>query len=133
MQILSTEAAMTTRTFAPAGLTFAPAGLAGSVPYGRRLSVRQIFFAALALLFALGGANARSLRIVALGDSLTAGYGLPADAAFPVRLQAALKAKGFEVEMVNGGVSGDTSADLLARLDWTLGDGADAAIVEIGA
>ncbi len=124
---------MTTRTFAPAGLTFAPAGLAGSVPYGRRLSVRQIFFAALALLFALGGANARSLRIVALGDSLTAGYGLPADAAFPVRLQAALKAKGFEVEMVNGGVSGDTSADLLARLDWTLGDGADAAIVEIGA
>jgi acyl-CoA thioesterase I len=127
MQKLSTKAAMTTRSFAPAGL-------AGFAPYGLRLSVRQIFFAALALVFALSGAAvARPLRIVALGDSLTAGYGLPADAAFPVRLQAALKARGFDVEMVNGGVSGDTSAGLLARLDWALGDAADAAIVEIGA
>ncbi len=118
---------MTTRSFTPAGS-------AGMAPYRRRFSFRQIYFAALALLFALSeAASARPLRIVALGDSLTAGYGLAADAAFPVRLQAALKARGFDVEIVNGGVSGDTSAGLLARLDWTLGDGADAAIVEIGA
>ena len=118
---------MTTRSFTPAGS-------AGLATYGLRLSFRQIIFAALALLFGLSeAAGARPLRIVALGDSLTAGYGLAADAAFPARLQAALKAKGFDVEIVNGGVSGDTSADLLARLDWTLGDGADAAIVEIGA
>jgi acyl-CoA thioesterase-1 len=76
---------------------------------------------------------ARSLKIVALGDSLTAGYGLQADLAFPAVLQKALRDKGFDVELVNGGVSGDTSAGLLARLDWTLGDGADGAIVEIGA
>jgi len=76
---------------------------------------------------------AKPTRIVALGDSLTAGYGLPADAAFPVVLQKALREKGMDVEIVNGGVSGDTSAGLLARLDWMLGDGADAAIVEIGA
>jgi acyl-CoA thioesterase-1 len=127
MQILSTKAAMTTRSFTPAGS-------AGLATYGPRLSFRQIIFAALALLFGLSeAAGARPLRIVALGDSLTAGYGLAADAAFPARLQAALKAKGFDVEIVNGGVSGDTSADLLARLDWTLGDGADAAIIEIGA
>lgn len=76
---------------------------------------------------------AKTTRIVALGDSLTAGLGLPADQAFPVVLQKALRQNGFDVEIVNGGVSGDTSAGLLARLDWTLGDGADAAIVEIGA
>nr|WP_276556612.1 arylesterase [Rhodoblastus acidophilus] len=76
---------------------------------------------------------AKPTKIVALGDSLTAGYGLPADAAFPVVLQKALREKGMDVEIVNGGVSGDTSAGLLARLDWMLGDGADAAIVEIGA
>ncbi len=114
--------------------SFAPAGLAGFALNARRLPIRRFFFAALALICALGGsARARPLRIVALGDSLTAGYGLPADAAFPLRLQAALKARDFDVEIVNAGVSGDVSAGLLARLDGTLGDGADAAIVEIGA
>ena len=78
-------------------------------------------------------AMAKTTRIIALGDSLTAGHGLPADQAFPIVLQKALRQKGLDVEIVNGGVSGDTSAGLLARLDWTLGDGADAAIVEIGA
>ncbi|WP_374548101.1 arylesterase [Rhodoblastus sp.] len=78
-------------------------------------------------------AQAHPLRIVALGDSLTAGFGLPADQAFPAVLQNALKAKGYDVEIVNAGVSGDTSAGLLERLDWALGDGADGAIVEIGA
>lgn len=76
---------------------------------------------------------ARPLRLVAFGDSLTAGYMLPDADAFPVRLQAALKKQGRDVEVVNAGVSGDTSADGLARLDWSLGEGADAVILELGA
>ncbi len=69
-----------------------------------------------------------------LGDSLTAGYGLPADRAFPARLQAALRAAGLAVETVNAGVSGDTSAGGLARLDWALGDRPpEFALVELGA
>jgi acyl-CoA thioesterase I len=73
------------------------------------------------------------LRIVALGDSLTAGFGLPADAAFPVRLAAALKAKGIAVDIANAGVSGDTAANGLARLDWAVPDGTDGVIVALGA
>src|SRR5262245_12510952 len=75
----------------------------------------------------------RTVKIVALGDSLTAGYGLPGAEAFPARLERALKAKGHAVEIVNAGVSGDTASDGLARLDWSLPDGTDAAIVELGA
>jgi len=75
----------------------------------------------------------RPVKIVALGDSLTAGLGLPADATFPVRLQRALAGKGIAAEVVNAGVSGDTSADGLARLDWSVPDGTDAVILELGA
>ena len=71
--------------------------------------------------------------IFAFGDSLTAGYGLAAKDAFPVKLEAALKARGLDVRVVNGGVSGDTSAEGLARLDWSVPQQADAAIVEFGA
>ena len=78
-------------------------------------------------------AAARPLRLVAYGDSLMAGLGLAEADAFPAKLQAALKRQGRDVEVVNAGVSGDTSADGLARLDWTLGDGADAVILELGA
>jgi acyl-CoA thioesterase-1 len=60
------------------------------------------------------------VHVLALGDSLTAGYGLPSDQAFPVRLQAALKARGIDAVVDNAGVSGDTTAGGLARLDWTL-------------
>lgn len=67
------------------------------------------------------------------GDSLSAGYGLPHDEGFEVQLRQALAAHGHPVSIVDGAVSGDTSAGGLARLDWTLGDGADAAIVELGA
>ena len=81
----------------------------------------------------VGPAAARPIRLVAFGDSLMAGYSLPDADAFPTRLQAALKAQGRDVEVVNAGVSGDTSGDGLARLDWTLGDGADAVILELGA
>jgi acyl-CoA thioesterase-1 len=75
----------------------------------------------------------KPLRIVAFGDSLTAGLGLPADAAFPAQLQAALAAKGQAVEVVNAGVSGDTASGGLARLDWSVPDGIDAVILELGA
>jgi acyl-CoA thioesterase-1 len=87
------------------------------------------------LFLLLGGvaAAAETVRIVALGDSLTAGYGLDAEASFPVRLEAALKARGHDVAVINAGVSGDTSRGGLERLDWAVPDGTDAVIVELGA
>lgn len=75
----------------------------------------------------------RPIKIVALGDSLMAGYQLPGPDAFPARLERALKAKGLAVEVVNAGVSGDTSTGGLARLDWSVPDGTDAVILELGA
>src|SRR5690349_16173737 len=75
----------------------------------------------------------RPVKIVALGDSLTAGYGLSASDAFPPKLQRALKAKGIDVEIVNAGVSGDTATGGLERLDWAVAPGTDAVIVELGA
>ena len=71
--------------------------------------------------------------IVAFGDSLTAGLGLPEKDSFPAQLQRALKARGQEVKVVNAGVSGDTAAAGLARLDWAMPDDASAVIVELGA
>jgi acyl-CoA thioesterase-1 len=73
------------------------------------------------------------IHVVALGDSLTAGYGLSANDAFVPRLQSALAAKGIAVEIANAGVSGDTASDGLARLDWSVPQGTDAVIVELGA
>jgi acyl-CoA thioesterase-1 len=73
------------------------------------------------------------LKIVAFGDSLTAGYGLPAQEAFPARLERALKAKGHNVEIENAGVSGDTASGGLSRLEWSIADGTDAVLVELGA
>jgi acyl-CoA thioesterase I len=80
-----------------------------------------------------GGRADRPLKLLALGDSLTAGYGLPSDESFTARLQAALKADGMNVMVINGGVSGDTSAGGLARLDWLLADKPDFALIELGA
>lgn len=76
---------------------------------------------------------AKPIKMVVLGDSLSAGYGLPGTAAFPVRLQKALEAKGIKVEMTNAGVSGDTASGGRERLDWSVPDGTDAVIVELGA
>jgi acyl-CoA thioesterase-1 len=73
------------------------------------------------------------LRIVVLGDSLSAGYGLPRSAAFPEVLERALKARGHDVAIVNAGVSGDTTTGGLERLDWSVPEGTDAVIVELGA
>jgi acyl-CoA thioesterase-1 len=75
----------------------------------------------------------RPVRIVSLGDSLTAGLGLPAHAAFPARLAAALKAKGIAAEIADAGVSGDTTANGLARLDWAVPENTDGVIVALGA
>jgi acyl-CoA thioesterase I len=75
----------------------------------------------------------RPVKIVALGDSLSAGFGLPASAAFPVRLERALKAKGIAVDIANAGVSGDTASGGLSRLDWSVPAGTDAVILELGA
>lgn len=89
-------------------------------------------FAVLAASPALAQGGA-PLKIVAFGDSLTAGYGLPASDTFPVRLERALKARGHNVEIENAGVSGDTASGGLSRLDWSIPDGTDAVIVELGA
>jgi acyl-CoA thioesterase I len=82
---------------------------------------------------AFAAAADRPVRIVALGDSLTAGLGLAANEAFPAKLEQALRAKGIAVEISNAGVSGDTATGGLARLDWSVPEGADAVIVELGA
>jgi acyl-CoA thioesterase-1 len=71
--------------------------------------------------------------ILALGDSLTAGYGLAPEKSFPSQLEAALARSGIVAQVVNGGVSGDTSAGGLARLDWLLAERPDVVIVELGA
>jgi acyl-CoA thioesterase I len=75
----------------------------------------------------------KPVKMVVLGDSLSAGLGLPAPAAFPIRLQKALNDKGIAVDMVNAGVSGDTSSGGRDRLDWSVGEGTAAVIVELGA
>lgn len=86
------------------------------------------------MLAASGGRAAdRPLKIVAFGDSLTAGLGLPANEAFPAKLEAALNAKGYAVNIVNAGVSGDTASAGRARLDWSVPDDTDAVILELGA
>ncbi len=82
---------------------------------------------------ALGAAESAPLRLLAFGDSLVHGYGLAADDAFPAQLERALRRMGYRVEVLNGGNSGDTTADGLARLDWVLSDRPDLAIVELGA
>lgn len=73
------------------------------------------------------------VRIVAFGDSLTAGYMLPPEGAFPAQLAAKLKTRGYNIEMINAGVSGDTTANGLERFDWSVPDGTDAVILELGA
>jgi acyl-CoA thioesterase-1 len=96
---------------------------------------------ALALVLALAGAPAAQtqaqgrapLRIVVLGDSLVAGFQLKASDAFPAQLERALKARGHQVDVINAGVSGDTTAAGLERLQWAVPDRTDAVIVELGA
>src|SRR5438552_999399 len=93
------------------------------------------------LLMAAGTAFAQTsaaretkpIKMVVLGDSLSAGLGLSASAAFPARLKESLKIKGIGVDMINAGVSGDTSSGGRDRLDWSVPEGTDAVILELGA
>ena len=78
-------------------------------------------------------ANDKPVKMVVLGDFLSAGLGLPAASAFPARLQKALKDRGIDVDMINAGVSGDTSSGGRDRLDWSIPEGTQAVIVELGA
>ncbi|RWN43843.1 MAG: arylesterase [Mesorhizobium sp.] len=87
----------------------------------------------LAICGAMPSARAEPFKIVGFGDSLTAGYGLGPDQGFTDRLQAALRAKGHDVSVANAGVSGDTTSGGLARLDWSVPDGTQLVILELGA
>lgn len=95
------------------------------------------FLAVILLLLAAAPVQAQAvsdtLRLLAFGDSLTHGYGLPAGESFPEQLEDALRERGYAVEVINAGNSGDTSAAGRARLEWSLADGPDAALVELGA
>ena len=77
--------------------------------------------------------EAKPIKMVVLGDSLSAGLGLSASAAFPERLQKALKSKGIDADIINAGVSGDTSSGGRDRLDWSVPEGTRAVLVELGA
>ncbi len=101
----------------------------GHATYGMLRAAVQ----ALALLLAVTAAEAKTLKLVALGDSLTAGYGLKAGLGFTDVLQKALQANGYDVKVVNAGVSGETAEDGLARYDWSVPPDSDALIVELGA
>lgn len=85
------------------------------------------------LLLMVNAAAAQPLTVLGFGDSLMAGYGLQPSDAFPVKLEAALKAKGHDVKVINAGVAGDTALDGASRLDWALSEDVDAVIVEFGA
>lgn len=108
--------------------------------YGKeaRLVQRVAVLIVLTLVSAVGLSGialgqTQPVKIVAFGDSLTAGYGLPGPDAFPAKLAAALKAKGETIEIANAGVSGDTTTGGLERVDWSVPDGTDAVILALGA
>jgi acyl-CoA thioesterase I len=100
---------------------------------GRWRLVELVFAAVLGSIVVMSSASAESIRITALGDSLTAGYGLDDAQGFTRQLEAALKAKGHDVVIINAGVSGDTVAQGQARLDWVLSEPTQGVIVELGA
>ncbi len=93
----------------------------------------RILLVVATLLLSIQLAHAKPITLLALGDSLTSGLGLEASGAFPAKLEAALKSRYPGLKIINGGVSGDTAADGLARLDWALTDEVGGLIVELGA
>lgn len=99
-----------------------------------RFKVAALHFAVIvfSLIFSTV-AQARTINLVGFGDSLMAGYQLPPGDGFPEKLQAAMKAKGIDVAITNAGVSGDTTTGGLARIDWSVPDGTDGVILELGA
>lgn len=97
------------------------------------MAFKQLFAAALLMLAAALPAWAEPFRIVGFGDSLMAGYGLGPGEGFPEKLQAALRGRGHDVVIANAGVSGDTTSGGLSRLDWSIPDGTQLVILELGA
>src|SRR5437588_8995150 len=104
---------------------------AGAVERRTRLFMHMLVLTA--ALMTAGPVFAQPVKIVVLGDSLSAGLGLSGPVAFPARLQKALKDKGIDVDMINAGVSGDTSSGGRDRLDWSIPEGTEAVILELGA
>jgi acyl-CoA thioesterase I len=96
-------------------------------------SLLVLLFCSIPALAQIAPAPTAPLKLAILGDSLTAGFGVKAQQAIPARLEAALKAEGRTVTVLNDGVSGDTSAGGLDRVDWILGDKPDIVMVELGA
>lgn len=115
-----------------------PLGQPALAEYGDRRAFLQSS-AALLLAATVGPATGFAaevgpkIKLIAFGDSLSAGFQLPAEAAFPAVLETLLRKDGYDVAIVNAGVSGDTASGGLARLDWTLAEGADGLILELGA
>jgi acyl-CoA thioesterase-1 len=110
----------------------------GKRPPNRAATLRRYGIAALIVKIALGlmapgAAGAEPVRLVVLGDSLTAGYGLAIKDAFPAQLEAALRARKIDASVLNAGVSGDTTAGGRAHLDWVLASAPTAVIIELGA
>ncbi|MCX8568838.1 MULTISPECIES: arylesterase [Hyphomicrobiales] len=97
------------------------------------MAFKQLFAAALLMLAAALPAWAEPFRIVGFGDSLMAGYGLGPGEGFPEKLEAALRRRGHDVVITNAGVSGDTTSGGLSRLDWSIPDGTQLVILELGA
>lgn len=105
--------------------------------YKSRFVYFTAFLSAIWLILGSGtfaaAASNTPYRLVTFGDSLTAGYGLSDSESFPSQLQFLLQNKGYNVTVQNAGVSGDTTTSGLARLDWSIGDGVDGVIIELGA
>jgi acyl-CoA thioesterase-1 len=101
--------------------------------FAHMLVLGMVVMAGTAFAQSPAAGDAKPIKMVALGDSLSAGLGLPASSAFPARLQKALKDKGIAVDMINAGVSGDTSSGGRDRLGWSVPEGTEAVIVELGA
>jgi acyl-CoA thioesterase-1 len=101
--------------------------------YGLFMHIAVLMFALMTVANPAWAEAAKPIKLVVLGDSLSAGLGLPAAAAFPQRLQKSLKNKGIETNIVNAGVSGDTTSRGLDRLDWSVPEGTQAVILELGA
>jgi acyl-CoA thioesterase I len=97
------------------------------------ISFLRLFFAMLFSFVVSSSAAHAATRILAFGDSLTAGYGLKAEEAFPAQLEAALKSRGHDVTVINGGISGDTTAGGKERLEWALSQQPDMVILALGA
>ena len=105
-----------------------------SIGYGRfAAAVNSLLVTILLCLAATAHAQSTPVKLAILGDSLTAGYGVKPDQSIPAHLEAALKAQGRSVAVINHGVSGDTTAGGLDRVDWMLADKPDIVLVELGA